>query len=283
MPALRFDDGLVALVSSDPWETVAEDLGFAEGPIWHPDGYLLFSDIPNSRIIRWRDGRVDVYREPSGQSNGLTLDTQGRLIACEHENRRVSREVDGDPQPVATHFEGKRLNSPNDVVVRSDGRIFFTDPPYGIAQEQRELPYNGVFSISPQGVLSLLLTNFERPNGLVFSPDERTLFIADTARHHVRAFDVAADGSLHDIGVFAEMREEGRPDGMAVDHAGRLYVCATTVQVFEAGGRLLGIIDCPQMPANCTWGEDGRTLFITARTDVYRTRLETMGVAPYLR
>jgi gluconolactonase len=282
MPAIRFDDGLRSLVGDAPWEVIAQDLGFTEGPVWHPDGYVLFSDIPNSRIHRWRHGTLDVYREPSGQSNGLTLDRNMRLIACEHENRRVSRETSGQVEALATHFEGKRLNSPNDVVVRSDGRIFFTDPPYGITEDRRELPYNGVFSISTDGDLSLLITDFDRPNGLVFSPDERTLYIADTARNHVRAFDVAPDGTLSHGRIFAEVREDGRPDGMKADRDGRLFVCAATVQVFAADGRPLGVIDCPQMPANCAWGEDGSTFFITARTGVYRTTIATTGLAPHL-
>lgn len=283
MPNVRFDDGLAALVSSEPWETVAEGLGFTEGPVWLPDGSLLFSDIPNSRIHRWHAGALGVYREPSGGSNGLTLDPSMRLLACEHENRRVSRERGGVVDPVATHYEGKRLNSPNDIVIRSDGRIFFTDPPYGITEDQRELPFNGVFTLSTSGDLTLLTTDFDRPNGLAFSPDEHTLYIADTARHHVRAFDVGADGALSNGRVFADMREEGRPDGMKVDRDGRLFVCATTVQVFAADGRPLGVIDCPQMPANCTWGDDGSTLFIAARTGLYRTRVATVGIAPYLR
>lgn len=283
MPAIRFDDGLRALVSPDPWTVVADGFGFVEGPVWTPDGALLFSDIPNSRIHRWRSGELGVYREPSGQSNGLTLDTEMRLIACEHENRRVSRGTDAGVDAVVTHYDGRRLNSPNDVVVRSDGRIFFTDPPYGIKEEQRELPFNGVFTVSPGGEAALLATDFDRPNGLAFSPDERTLYIADTARRHVRAFDAGVDGSLSHGRVFAEAREGGRPDGMKVDRDGRLYVCATTVQVFAADGRPLGDIECPQLPANCTWGGDGSTLFITARTAVYSTRIETVGIAPHLR
>lgn len=281
MPDVRFDDGLRALVSGEPWDCIANGLGFTEGPVWHPNGMLLFSDIPNSRIHRWCDGRLDVYREPSGESNGLTLDDQGRLVACEHGNRRVSREDGGRVEALVTQFEAKRLNSPNDVVVRSDGRVFFTDPPYGLTSDSdRELPYNGVFTVDASGTVTLLATDFDRPNGLAFSPDERTLYIADTNRYHVRAFDVATDGTLGHGRVFAEMRDEGRPDGMKVDTDGRLYVCAGTLQVFESDGRPLGVIDCPQMPANCAWGEDGSTLFITARTAVYRARLETRGIAP---
>jgi sugar lactone lactonase YvrE len=283
MPNVRFDDGLAALVSSEPWATVAEGLGFTEGPLWLPDGSLLFSDTPGNRIYRWRDGVLSVYREPAGGPNGNTLDLEMGVVSCEQDGRRVTRERDGVVEAMATHYEGKRLNSPNDIVVRSDGRIFFTDPPYGITEGLRELPFNGVFTLSTSGELTLLATDFDRPNGLAFSPDEHTLYIADTARHHVRAFDVAADGTLTNGRAFADMREEGRPDGMKVDREGRLFVCATTVQVFAADGRPLGVIDCPQMPANCAWGEDGSTLFIAARTGVYRTRVATVGIAPHLR
>lgn len=292
MPTVRFDDGLRQIVPTAEWETVAEGFGFTEGPVWHPDGYLLFSDIPNNRIHRWQDGVLSVHREPSMRSNGLTIDTFGRLISCEHEGRVVSREFQGVVQTVARYWEGKKLNSPNDVVARSDGRIFFTDPPYGIQEERRamdlepiepELPFNGVYSIAPSGTLTLLATEFDRPNGICLSPDERTLYIADTNRLHVRAFDVDREGALSNDRVFAEMREEGRPDGMKVDREGRVYVCARTVQVFAADGNLLGVIDCPRSPANCAWGDDGSTLYITARTGVYRTRIETTGIAPHLR
>src|SRR5437763_16068988 len=132
MPNVRFDAGLASIVSTDDWRVVVEGLGFSEGPVWHLDGSLLFSDIPNSRIHRVRDGELGVYREPSGQSNGLTFDRQMRLPACAHDNRRVSREDDGSATGIATHYEGKRLNSPNDIIVRSDARIFFTDPPFRI-------------------------------------------------------------------------------------------------------------------------------------------------------
>lgn len=279
MPTVRFDDGLGTSVDPAPWEPVAEGLEFTEGPVWHPGGFLLFSDIPADRIYRWRDGRLDVYRQPSGNSNGLTLDISRVLLACEHGNRRVSRETPAGFVTVVDRFEGRRLNSPNDIVVRSDGAIYFTDPPYGIREEQRELPFNGVFRLAG-GVLTLLASDFDRPNGLAFSPDERTLYVADTARHHVRAFDAAPDGSLAGGRIFATMREDGRPDGVKVDRDGRLYVCAGSLQVFSASGRPLGVIDCPQQPANCAWGDDGSVLYITARTGVYRARFAARGVAP---
>jgi gluconolactonase len=274
------DAGLSELVQDDHWTPVAQNLGFTEGPVWHPGGYLLFSDIPNDRIHRLRGGDLDVYREPSGNANGLTLDRENNLLACEHGNRRVSRQRGDEVETVASHYDGKRLNSPNDIVVRSDGRIFFTDPPYGIRDEQRELPYNGVFTVATDGALSLLIDDFDRPNGLALSPDERTLYIADTQRLHVRAFDVAADGSLSNGRIFAEMAEGGRPDGMKLDTDGRLYVSAGTLQVFGADGAPLGVVDCPQPPANCAWAEDGSVLYITARTAVYKLRFGVRGVGP---
>ncbi|HYM14382.1 MAG TPA: SMP-30/gluconolactonase/LRE family protein [Dehalococcoidia bacterium] len=283
MPDVRHDDGLGRLVAPGPCEAVASGLIFTEGPVWHPDGYLLFSDINASRIYRWRDGALDIYREPSWQSNGLTLDPTMSLVSCEHEGRRVSRERDGALEALATAYDGKRLNSPNDVIARSDGRIFFTDPPYGITEEQRELPYNGVFTISPTGELTLLASDFDRPNGLALSPDERTLYVADTSRHHVRAFDVGPDGALSNGRVFAQMRDDGRPDGMKVDRDGQLWVCAAGIEVFDASGRPLGNVDVPQRPANCAWGEDGSTLFVCARTAVYRMRTSARGVGPAFR
>ena len=283
MPNVRMDGGLGAIVSRDPWSLVAEGVEFAEGPVWSPGGYLLFSDIPNSTIHSVRDGVLGVYRQPSGQSNGLTFDAAGALIACEHEGRRVSRQLgDGPLESLASHYEGKRLNSPNDVVVRTDGRIYFTDPPYGIEETERELAFNGVYSIATDGTLTLLLNDFERPNGIALAPDERTLYIADTERRHVRAFDVAGDGALSNGRVFAEMLEDGRPDGLKVDAEGRLYVCARGVQVFAPNGALLGIIDCPARPANCAWGGDSSTLFVTMGQTVRCTKLATMGFAPHL-
>ncbi|HXK33049.1 MAG TPA: SMP-30/gluconolactonase/LRE family protein [Dehalococcoidia bacterium] len=279
MPPVRFDDGLTDIIKPAPWAVVADGRDFTEGPVWHPGGFLLFSDIPADRIYRWRNGALGVYREPSGNSNGLTLDRDGALLACEHGNRRVSRETPHGAVTVADQYDGRRLNSPNDLVVRSDGAIYFTDPPYGIREEQRELPFNGVFRFA-EGALTLLATDFDRPNGIALSPDERTLYVADTARHHVRAFDVAPDGSLGAGRIFAEMREGGRPDGMKVDREGRLYVCAGSLQVFAVDGRPLGVVDCPQPPANCAWGDDGSALYITARTGVYRARFSVRGIGP---
>ena len=276
--------GISELLEGEP-QRLAGGFQFTEGPVWHPEGYLLFSDIPGNRIIRWLpEGRVETFREPSGNANGLTFDRQGRLIACEHGNRRVSRtEADGSVVTLADRFQGKRLNSPNDVAVRSDGSIYFTDPPYGIRLEERELPFHGVYRLAPDGALSLLVDDFDRPNGLAFSPDERTLYIDDTARRHVRAFDVQPDGSLANGRVFAELfsDEPGGPDGMKVDVEGNLYVTAGGgIWLFSPSGRHVGTLPVPEPPpANCAFGgPDRRTLFITDRTSLLSVRTRVPGL-----
>lgn len=276
---------LKALVESGDPELVATGFEFLEGPVWHPDGYLLFSDIPQNRIQKWSpQGGVEVFRTPSGNSNGLTLDPQRRLVACEHGNRRVSRtEADGTVIVVAEHYNGKRLNSPNDVVVKSDGTIYFSDPPYGIQPEEREQPCNGLYRVRLDGTVELLADDFERPNGLAFSPDESILYVDDSPRRHVRAFDVRSDGTLTNGRIIADMDhpQPGSPDGMKVDREGHLYVTgATGVWVFEPDGTHLGVIAFPERPANCAWGDaDLHTLYVTARTSLYRIRVKVAGLA----
>jgi YD repeat-containing protein len=269
-------------------EKVAGDFKFVEGPVWSPEGYLLFSDIPANQIIKYVPGSAPtVFREPSGNSNGLTYDPSGRLLMCEHTNRRVTRlEPDGKLTVLAESYEGKRLNSPNDIVVRSDGTIYFSDPPYGIPQgEKQELGFQGVYRISPDGKLSLLANDFERPNGVALSPDERTLYVDDTARRHVRAFDVASDGSVSNGRVLAELKSdrEGAPDGMKVDRKGNLYVTGPGgIWIFDPAGKHLGTILTPELPANCGWGDkDLRTLYMTARTGLYKIRLKVAGFITY--
>ena len=274
---------LKELVEDGDPELLATGFQFTEGPVWMPGGYLLFSDIPADRIYKWTPKRgAEVWREPSGNSNGLTVDRQGRLVVCEHGNRRVSRiEPDGTLTVLADAYGGRRLNSPNDVVVRSDGCIYFTDPPYGIEPEQREQPCNGVYRILPDGTLELLADDFDRPNGLAFSPDERVLYIDDSPRRHVRAFDVLPDGRIANSRLFADMDhpQPGSPDGMKVDRNGNVYVTgATGVWVFEPDGTHLGVIVTPERPANCAWGDDDRkTLYITARSSLYRVRVKIAG------
>ncbi len=271
-------------------ERLASGFGFTEGPVWRGDD-LLFSDIPNSRTIRYRPlpegGEITTFRHPTGNANGLTLDHDGRLLACEHSGRRVARiDATGRVETLADRYDGKRLNSPNDVVVRSDGSIFFTDPPYGLPHqsEGKELPFNGVYRIDPDGRLHLLVDDFERPNGLAFSPDERTLYVDDSARFHIRAFDVAADGSLTRGRVWAELKprdgEAGVPDGMKVDQEGNVYCTGPNgVWIFDPNARFLGRIVLPEVPANLAWGDsDWRTLYLTAQTSLYRLRLRVPGL-----
>jgi gluconolactonase len=275
---------LKSLIEAGDPERLATDFQFTEGPVWLPEGALLFSDIPASRIYRWTpQGGAQVWREPSGNSNGLTLDRQGRLVACEHGNRRVSHtEADGTVVALAERYAGNRLNSPNDVVVRSDGVVYFTDPPYGIQPEQREQPVNGVYAIWPDRTLRLVADDFERPNGLAFSPDEAILYIDDSGRRHVRAFDARPDGTIHNSRLFADMDhpQPGSPDGMKLDVEGHVYVCgATGVWAFEPDGELLGVIVTPERPANCAWGDaDRQSLYITARTSLYRVRAKVPGL-----
>jgi gluconolactonase len=263
---------------------------FTEGPVWHPTGrFLLFSDIPSSRIWKWSPTiGFAVFRDPSNMANGLTYDRSGRLIACEHATSRVTRtEDDGRVTVLASHYEGKELNSPNDAVVRSDGSIYFTDPPYGrvefygVPRPQR-LPFQGVYRIDPDaGMLHLLVDDFDRPNGLCFSLDERRLFVNDTARQHIRVFDVAPDGSLASGHLWAETvgQGEGAPDGMKIDREGNLYCCGPGgIHVFGPDAVCLGVIRVPERTANFTWGDDDlRSLFITASTSVYRIRVKVPG------
>lgn len=272
-------------------EQVATGFGFTEGPVWCKD-YLLFSDIPRNRIVRWHmrsEGpEVTTFRSPSGNSNGLTLDRSGRLIACEHSTRRVTRtEVDGSVSVLAERYEGRRLNSPNDVVVRSDGSIYFTDPPYGLENLNawKELSFNGVYRFAPDGKLVLLVDDFDRPNGLAFSPDESVLYINDTSRSHIRAFDVSPDGNLGNGQVLIDMQssETGAPDGMKVDEKGNIYCTGPGgLWVIDSNGQCLGRIMLPALPANLAWGDtDRRTLYITARSSIYRLRLAVPGAAVF--
>jgi gluconolactonase len=260
---------------------------FTEGPQWRSaQGDLLFSDIPANTIFRLATGDVfSAFRMPSSNANGLAAGPDGRLYAAEHGSRSVTRtRPDGTRETLASHVtEGairRRLNSPNDVVVRSDGVVFFTDPPYGISAAQQELDFNGVYRITADGTLHVEWRGARttRPNGIALSPDERTLYVADTADGNVRAWNVASDGALSAERIVA--RTSGNADGMAVDRGGNLFVATRTgVQVFSSTGALWGVIALPEQPANCAFGgSDGRTLFITARASLYRVRLAAPGL-----
>lgn len=267
-------------------ELVATGFEFTEGPVWfEEDQSLLFSDIPASRILKLnRNGHVEVFRHPSGNSNGLTRDRKGRLVACEHSTRRVTRtEPGGGITVLADRYREKRFNSPNDVVIKSDGGIYFTDPPYGVEKDRRELAFQGVYYLPPDGSGPVLVAeDFEMPNGLAFSPDEEKLYIDDSTRRHIRVFDVEPDGGLSNGRIFKSMnsRKKGLPDGMKVDRLGNLYCAgAGGIWVFDPEGRHLGTIDIPEIPTNCAWGgnEDRQSLYVTAGGSVYCVRLNIPG------
>ncbi len=286
--------GFEGICSIDsPLEKIASGFQFTEGPVWsRREGVLRFSDIPSNRIHEWHPQKgLSVYREGSAMSNGLTYDPQGRLIACEHVGRRVSRtEADGTLTTLAILWEGKRLNSPNDVVSKSDGTIYFTDPDYGIKNQRvgvlapQEIPFKGIFRVSPDGkTLTCVVRDFTQPNGLAFSPDEGTLYINDTLEGHIRAFEVRSDGSLANGRVFAKLSGEGngRPDGMKVDTAGNVYCTGPGgIHVLTSSGSLLGRLRMPAVTANLAWGDaDWKSLYFTVQDSVYRLRMNIAGIA----
>jgi sugar lactone lactonase YvrE len=280
--ASRFGD----IVPDPRVEKILGGFQFTEGPLW-VGGRLLFSDIPASTIYSWTPGakRAEVYRKPSGRSNGLTLDRRNRLIACEHDRRLTRMEPDGTIKVLAESYDGKRLNSPNDVVVARNGAIYFTDPPYGLGDkcEGKELPYQGVYRLGTRGKLTLLDDSFERPNGLAFSPDESKLYIDDTAKRHIRVFEVRKDGSIHNGRLFTELKgpKPGNPDGMKVDLNGNVFCTGSGgVWVIAPSSEPLGVIECPEVTTNVAWGDtDLKTLYITAGTSIYKVRT-TSGCTP---
>lgn len=304
---IRKDPAFDSLVSpGTKIEKLRGDFRFTEGPIWVRNGsYLLFSDLPANAILKWSpNGVVSVFRKPvfSGKypdgvqigSNGLTLDKQGRLIAAEHGNRRVTRtEKDGTITVLADRYEGKRLNSPNDLICKSNGDIYFTDPPglyrtypEGPDTPKRELDFNGVYRITAPGKIELVAKDIPYPNGLAFSPDEKKLYIASSRPDKFwMVYDVNSDGTLSNGKKFFDATNipgEGVPDGMKVDHAGHIYATGPAgVMVFSPEARLLGMIQLPEIPANLNWGDaNGKALYITARTGLYRIELKVTGVRP---
>ena len=275
-------------------EKIAGDLGFTEGCQWIPrdGGYLVFSDVKNSRLHKWtKTGGLSVFREPSGHANGNTLDNEGRLITCEPSGRRISRlEHDGKLVTLADKFEGKRLTSPNDVAVHPvDGSIWFSDPDYGMRMNPgpepgkvKELDGNFLFRLDAKtGQLTIPIKDFDHPNGLCFSPDGKKLFVNDSGgtAKNVRVFDVHPDGTLTGGAVIAKVTT-GSPDGIRCDRAGRLWCTGNGgVMIRHPDGKLIGIILTPDQPTNCCFGgDDGQTLFITARPVVYAIKISAKGI-----
>ncbi|NLS00727.1 SMP-30/gluconolactonase/LRE family protein [Rhizobium sp. P38BS-XIX] len=267
---------------------------WSEGPVWWDDGSVTWSDIPNNRMLKWSPVEgMTVFRSPSNHTNGHTRDREGRMVSCEHSGRRISRtEADGTVVTVVDRFEGKRLNSPNDVVVKSDGTIWFTDPPYGIISDyegvaaESEIGANYVYRFDPaDGSLAIACDDFQRPNGLAFSPDESLLYVSDTSRshdpdgnHHIRVFDIK-DGRYPTNGRVFAVIEPGLSDGFRLDVDGNLFTSsADSIQVFAPDGTRLGKIFVPEVISNCTFGARNRsTLFITASTSLYSIELATKG------
>lgn len=288
----RFRD----LLGLDPtYEVLGEGFAFTEGPLWHPaQHYLLFTDIPNSRIHKWSaaDG-ISLFRDQTNKANGLTYDRTGALLLCEHATSRVTRlGHDGRIEVLASHFQGKALNSPNDIVVASTGDIFFTDPIYGRLAESygEERPevmgFRGVYRLDARtNALSLLARDFDGPNGLCFSRDETRLYVNDSERNHIRVFEQRGGGGFTGGEIWAETRgsEVGCPDGMKADAAGNVYCSGPGgIHVFSEDAECFGIIHLPSQVANFTFGgPDLRGLFVTARQSLYRLRVSVPGIAVF--
>ncbi len=290
------NDGFLEIIDPD---TAPEQIGggfdFTEGPVWHPrDKTVIFSDMPGNHMRVWTEaGGVRTFRRPSDMANGNAYDLEGRLVTCEHATSRVTRTGhDGRIEVLASHYDGKELNSPNDIIVASDGAIVFTDPgfgrmPYYGVERDPELDFRGVYRLEAGGgEVRLLASDFDQPNGLCLSLDETRLWINDTMRGHIRVFDVGADGSLSSGRVWAEVAGEGpgAPDGMKIDAEERIYCTGPGpgIHVFGRDAAPLGVIRIPEGVANfCFGGADMRTLFVTASTSLYRVALRAVG--PELR
>ena len=285
------DEKFRAVVGGDvEIEEVGSGFEFTEGTIWnHVEKHLIFSDIPGNTMRRWRpDGGIETWRRPSNMANGNTYDGQGRVVTCEHATSRVTRtETDGSVTVLATHYGDKELNSPNDIVVKSGGSIYFTDPGFGRMDyygrpREQQLPFQGAYRLNPDSrELTLLVDDFDQPNGLCFSLDESQLFINDTMRAHIRVFDVNGEGTLENGRVWADVTGsgDGAPDGMKVDSQGNLYVTGPGgIHVFDPAAACLGVIKMPQGCANFCWGDDDlKSLFVTASASLYRVRVQVAG------
>ena len=300
---VRVDPRVDALIPADARiEKIAQGFNFIEGPVWiRGESRLLFSDVRGNEIYQWTEADgASTFLDPvfegdrtgrrSVSSNGLTLDAEGRLIICEHGNRRISRlEADGTRSVVVEQFEGDQLNSPNDAVYSSNGSLYFTDPPYGLEgleeSPMRELDFNGVYRLNPDGELELLVRDQSRPNGIALSPDERTLYVAnsDAENKMWMAYDIDENGASNGR-VFYDVNDQDAPgatDGMKVDMAGNLFATGPGgVWVIAPDGTHLGTISTGEVTANVAWGNDGRTLYLTSSTSLYRIRLSTEGQIP---
>jgi gluconolactonase len=302
----RLDPRFDQLVPSDAvLEKIAEGFNWVEGPVWdRKGGYLLFSDIPQNAVFKWQEGKgVSLFLKPSGYtgpvpfegmepgSNGLAFDSRGRLILCQHGDRRIAVvNQDGSWEKLADRYAGKRLNSPNDLTFKSNGDLYFTDPPFGLAgafdDPRKELPFQGVYRLARNGELTLLIKDIRAPNGIAFSPDEKILYVTDVDPRKAAwwAYDVDEDGSVKYGRVFFDAVHWKRPpffgpDGLKVDRQGNIFGARPGgISVFASDGTHIGSIETGLPTSNCAWGDDGGTLYITAATTVFRVRLSTIGV-----
>ncbi|MEQ1946548.1 MAG: SMP-30/gluconolactonase/LRE family protein [Bryobacteraceae bacterium] len=268
-------------------QRLAKDLHYADGPVWSWDGYMLYSDVPVDRLRKFVPGTGDVEVGPaSGGSSGQTYDKDGRLYRCEFRQRRVTRTGKGGTEVLAAKFEGKRFNAPNDIVVRRDGHVYFTDPAFGSQQDEREMDYYGIFHVTPKGELEAVAKWKTRPNGITLSPNGRTLYVSDSDARLVRAYDLDGKGTAANERVVVE-KIAGVPDGLRTDERGNLYVAARSVFIYanpaeRGGGKFLGEVDLAERPTNLAFGDpDMETLYITTRTGVFRTRLGVKGALQY--
>src|SRR6266700_537025 len=278
-------EALSTILETTQAERLATGFGFTEGPLWDPtNGCYYFVDLRRNRLHRITPGKEpEVVRENTGEGNGTTFDLQGRSVMCEGGKRRITRmHADGRIDVLLDRLEGTRLNRPNDVVCRSDGSIYFTVPGLPVPLAQRELPYAGVYRIAPNGAVTII-ADFEYPNGLAFSPDERRLYVANTRwAAYIHVLDLDDNGNMVRRRIFADMssdESDGVPDGMKVDVEGRVYCTGPGgCWVFDPAGTLIGIIRLPEYPANCAWGgPENQTMFFTANTSIYRLRMQTPG------
>lgn len=286
-------------------EKLASGFLFTEGPLWRPQGALWFSDVIGNVVRQWTpDGTVTEILRPGGYDgntlpvggfigpNGMTADRDGAVLLCQHGNRRIVRiGREGAVSTVVDRYEGKRLNSPNDLVFHKDGSLYFTDPPYGLPLQDddpaKELSFNGVYRLA-NGKLQVIINDLHRPNGLAFSPDYKTLYVANSERPMKwMRYDVAENGTVRNGRVFADVNhstEAGVPDGMKIDANGNMYAAGPGgVWVYSPDGKHLGTIITPENPANCAWGDDGKSLYITAFTSVYRIRISVPGAPAIYR
>lgn len=264
-------------------QKVAAGLTFTEGPVWSHEGFLYFSDIPSNRILKFTPGKgVTPFREDSNGANGNALDAEGRLYTCEGHARRVTRtDRKGRIEVLAERYQGKRLNEPNDIVVRKDGNVYFTDPAFGTSNDQRELDFYGVYRVTPKRQLELIAKPKGRPNGIALSPNGRILYVSNSDERNIRAYDLSRSGEASNERIVIS-GIEGVPDGLRTDEDGNLYLAAKELFIYSPEGKKIDEIRFAETPSNCAFGdEDLQSLYVTARSAVYRVRLKVKGSVQY--